>query len=302
MSKEHLHNHSLSATNLNRAFLLGIVLNLSFTIIEFGTGFYYNSLALISDAGHNLNDVGSLVLSLIAYKLAQIAGSKKFTYGYKKVTILASFTNAILLLLVVGGIIKEAIERFSNPTETHSLSIIIVATIGIFINTISAFLFFKNKGKDINIKGAFLHLIVDALVSVGVVISGIVIYYTGWNIVDPLTSLIIAAIIIFSTWGLLKESIRLSADAVPKDIDITKVKSNLLDIEGVNNVHHIHIWAISTTINAFTAHLILNDSFDLLKMSKVKKIIKDKLSQMNIQHSTIEYEILDEKCEEKDYE
>ncbi|MGD8307330.1 MAG: cation diffusion facilitator family transporter, partial [Ignavibacteria bacterium] len=230
----HNHDHINSATrNITRAFIIGIGLNVLFTAVEFIMGFLSNSLALISDATHNLSDVGSLVLSLIGMKLAQKAASKSLTYGYKKVTILASLINAVLLVVVVFGIIKEAIERFANPPEITGESIIIVASIGVVINSISAYLFYKDQKNDINIKGAFIHLLVDAIVSVGVVISGVIIIYTGWNLLDPIISIAIVIIIIFSTWGLLFESIRLTLGAVPKDIDIDNVKEMMLEVDGV---------------------------------------------------------------------
>jgi cobalt-zinc-cadmium efflux system protein len=200
----HNHNHERNIEKLNKAFIFGISLNLLYTAIEFGAGFHYNSLVLLSDAGHNLSDVAGLFLSLLAFKLSGLSATKRFTFGFKKGTILASLINSVLLLIVVGGIVKEAIERLSSPPPAQGLSISAVAFIGIFINAFTAYLFFKEKEKDINVKGAFLHLAIDALVSSGAVVTGIIIYYTGWNIIDPLISIVIAVVIVLSTWSLLK--------------------------------------------------------------------------------------------------
>ncbi len=303
MGAGHHHGHShgpVEMESVNKAFMIGILLNVVFTAIEYFMGFYYNSLALLSDASHNLSDVASLVLSLVGMKLAQKAASAAYTFGYKKATILASLINAILLVVVVVGIISEAIERLTAPMEVMGMSLVVVAAIGVVINTISAFLFFKDQKKDINIKGAFIHLLVDALVSVGVVVSGLVIYYTGWNIIDPIISIGIALIIIFSTWGLLKESIRLTIDAVPKGIDLPKVKDEILAVKGVLGAHHIHIWAISSTINALTAHIEIAPSSSE-EMQPIKEEIKDKLHHMNIAHATLEFETVEEDCKHKDY-
>ncbi len=303
---EHNHNHSNShghshapvdMSNINKAFAIGIALNAIFTAIEFVMGYMYNSLALISDATHNLSDVASLILSLIGLKLAQKAVSVSYTYGYKKATILASLINAVMLIVVVVGITREAIERFSTPPEVEGLSIIIVALIGVLINTISAFLFFKGQKNDINIKGAFVHLLVDALVSVGVVVSGVVMYYTGWAMIDTIISLVIAAVILFSTWGLLFESVKLVIDAVPSSIKYDDVKKIFTDNPDVYDVHHIHIWAVSSTVNALTAHVVMDDNAkgDWLKL---KKDLKHELSHQNIQHTTLELESNIDTCKE----
>jgi cobalt-zinc-cadmium efflux system protein len=296
----HNHNHERNIEKLNKAFVFGISLNLIYTAIEFGAGFHFNSLVLMSDAGHNLSDVASLFLSLLAFKLSGITANKRFTFGYKKGTILASLINSILLLVVVGGIIKEAIERLSAPPQTQGLSISIVAFIGIFINAFTAYLFFKEKEKDINVKGAFLHLAVDAIVSMGAVVSGIIIYYSGWNIIDPIISMAIAVIIIFSTWSLLKESFALSNDAVPKGIDLEKVKESVMQVDGIADIHHMHVWAISTTENALTMHILLKDSNELFNSEKIKNNVKHNLLHLNIQHTTLELEIPGEDCAEPD--
>ena len=298
----HHHHGPTDLSQINRAFYIGIFLNAAFTAIEFIYGFLHNSLALVADATHNLSDVASLIISLIGLKLTQKAETKLYTYGYKKASILASLVNAVLLVAVVFNIAKEAIERFDTPPEVSGKIIIIVALIGVLINTISAFLFYKGQKDDINIKGAFLHLMVDALVSVGVVISGIMIQYTGWNEIDLIVSVLIAVIILITTWGLLKESIRLTLDGVPKDIDVEKTQKVMLRQKAVKKIHHIHIWALSTNTNAMTAHVILDKDYTLDEISKLKKDIKHDLEHENIHHVTLEFETENDSCKDEDCE
>ena len=293
------HNHGPSTLeNINRAFYIGIALNLLFTIIEFVVGYLNNSLALISDATHNLSDVASLVISLVAMKLAQKAANLTFTYGYKKASILASFINSVLLLVVVFTILKEAIERFNSPPEVGGKVIIITAIIGVLINTISAFLFYKGQKDDINVRGAFLHLLVDAIVSVGVVISGIIILYTNWHITDIIVSIIIAVVILVTTWGLFKESLKLTLDAIPKGIDLVNIKKIILNNDGVKDVHHVHIWALSSTINALSAHIILDKEYSIQDSMKIKAHLRHELEHHNIQHITIEIDSDTIDCDE----
>ena len=296
----HHHHHSPVITNISNAFWVGIILNSAFVILEFTAGFYYNSLALLSDAGHNLSDVASLGLSLFAFRLAKSKATDRFTYGYHKSTILASLANAVILLIAVGSIGWEAIQRFLHPVETQGKVIAFVAAAGIVVNSLSAFFFFKNKDKELNVKAAYLHLAMDALVSVGVVIAGILISYTGLKWIDPLISLAIMAIVIFSTWSLLVESLRLSLDAVPENIDMEKIKEQMLKTKGVTDIHHIHIWAMSTTRNAMTAHLILENDLTEDQIAKLKSNLKHDLEHLNIQHATLETEsqnCYNENCE-----
>lgn len=287
---QHNHKHAPQLTNVSRAFIAGIILNSAFVLIEFIAGFYFNSLALLSDAGHNLSDVASLGLSLLAFKMAESKSTARFTYGYHKGTILASLANAVILLIAVGSIGWEAIQRFMHPVQTDGKVIAIVAGIGIVINTVSAFFFFRDKDKDLNIKGAYLHLAMDALVSAGVVVAGILISYTGLTWIDPLISLLIMVVVIYSTWSLLRESLRLSLDAVPSNIDIDKVKEELEKVKSVKSVHHIHVWAMSTTKNAMTAHLILEDNLPEMQVSQIKVKLRHELEHLNIQHATFETE------------
>jgi cobalt-zinc-cadmium efflux system protein len=299
MTNEHNHNHGTrEITNINKAFIVGICLNLLFVIIEVVAGFRTNSLALFTDAGHNLTDVGSLLLSLFAFSLVKIKPNKSYTYGYKKTTILASLINAVILLVAVGAILWETISRFGKPVEIHGDTVAMVAFAGIVVNSVSAFLFFKDKEKDLNIKGAYLHLLADALVSMGVVIGGVVIYYTKFYWIDPVLSIIIAMVILYSTWGLLKNSLRLSLDGVPENVDIQKVTEEVSNVKNVKDFHHLHIWAISTTQNALTGHLVVANHLTNEEVTEIKGIIKHKLEHLNIQHTTLETEFEDEQCKE----
>ena len=286
----HNHTHQLSITDVNNALVIGILLNFLFVVIEVVIGLHIDSLSLLSDAGHNLADVGSLLLSLIAFKMLRVRSTKKYTYGYKKTTVLTSLFNSVVLLLSIGAIIFEAIHHFFHPQPLPGGTIAIVAAIGIVINGLSAFLFLKNKEKDLNIKSAYLHLLSDALVSFGLVIGGIVIYYTHLYWIDPVLSILIAFTILVSTWNLLRDSFRLSMDGVPKNIDFDLIKKEALSIDGVNDIYHIHIWAMSTTENAMTAHIILNNGVDKEKECAIKSDLRHKMLHQNIQHVTLETE------------
>lgn len=292
----HSHNHgSSNLDNINRIFYIGIGLNLVFTIIEFVYGYLQNSMALLADASHNLSDVASLVIAVVGMKLMSKAAERMYTYGYKKASLLASLINAILLFAVVVNILIESIERFWNPSEVQGKVIYIVAAIGVLINTLSAYLFYKGQKEDINVKGAFIHLLVDALVSVAVVISGIIIQFTGWDFVDPLIGIIICVVIVFTSWGLLKESIRLVLDAVPKEINPEKVEKVLRSNPKVSGVHHMHIWALSSQSNALTAHIEMDRNL-VESWQELKLALKHDLLHENIQHATLELEFQDEDC------
>ena len=286
----HSHSHAPVITNLNKAFIIGIVLNLAYVIIQIVIGLKINSLSLLSDAGHNFLDVAGLALAMIAFKLSKSKSTEKYTYGYKKSSILISLLNAVILLISIGAIGYEAIFRFQNPQPLPGMTIAIIAAIGIFINGISAFMFFRDKESDINVKAAFLHLASDALVSLGLVLGGIIIYYTHLYWIDPLLSIIICLVIIASTWSLLKDILRLSLDGVPHNVNMKKVKDNILKIDGVKDFHHLHIWAISTTQNAMTGHLVVANDFTMVQIEKLKHHIKHELEHLNIQHSTLETE------------
>ena len=296
MSHEHSHQHShaINAESLNKAFITGIVLNLAFVVIEFAAGFWFDSLALLSDAGHNLSDVVSLVLALLAFRLAKVKANERYTYGYKKSTILVSLLNAVILLVAVGAIVIESIHKLSNPAVVPGGAIAWVAGVGVLINAFTAFLFMKDKEKDLNVKGAYLHMAADALVSVGVLVAGIVISRTDWYIIDPIIGLIVAVVILISTWNLLHDSLRLTLDGVPTSIDSQKVVEAIRALPGVDDVHHIHIWAISTTENALTAHIVLKQPEG---MQEVKHLIRHWLEDFGIGHATLEFEVPGEHCE-----
>ena len=296
MSHEHSHQHShaINAESLNKAFIIGIVLNLAFVVIEFAAGFWFDSLALLSDAGHNLSDVVSLVLALLAFRLTKVKANERYTYGYKKSTILVSLLNAVILLVAVGAIVIESIHKLNNPAVVPGGAIAWVAGVGVLINAFTAFLFMKDKEKDLNVKGAYLHMAADALVSVGVLVAGIVISRTGWYIIDPIIGLIVAVVILISTWNLLHDSLRLTLDGVPTSIDSQKVVKAIRALPGVDDVHHIHIWAISTTENALTAHIVLKQPES---MQEVKHLIRHRLEDFGIGHATLEFEVPGEHCE-----
>lgn len=285
---EQHHHHEI--TSLNKAFIIGIALNLAFVVAEFAAGFWYNSLGLLSDAGHNLGDVASLVLAMLAFRLAKVHPTNSYTYGYKKSTVLVSLLNAVILLVAVGVIIAESITKLLHPRPVEGDAIAWVAGIGVAINAVTAWLFMKDKDKDLNVKGAYLHMAADALVSIGVVVSGIVIAHTGWYIIDPIIGLAIAIVIIVSTWGLLRDSLRLSLDGVPAGTDIGKVEEVIHAVKGVKGVHHLHIWAISTTETALTAHISIED---VSEMEHIKQEIKHELQHAGVQHATLEFETVE---------
>jgi cobalt-zinc-cadmium efflux system protein len=283
---EHHHNHSPKLDTINRAFIVGIILNFAYVIIQIILGLRINSLSLLSDAGHNFLDVGTLALSLLAVKLAKTKATQTHTYGYKKTSILISLLNAIILLISIGAIGYESINRFQHPQIQQGIVISIVSAIGIAINGISAFMFFKDKEKDINIKSAFIHLLSDALVSLALVVGGIIMYYTHLYWIDSVLSLIVCIVIIISTWRLLKDSFRLSLDGVPKNVDFDKVKETAININGVIDIHHIHIWAISTTENAMTGHLIISTGLTHEQITEIKHTFKHEMDELNIGHCT----------------
>ena len=284
----HNHNHLSTLNNYNKAFLVGIILNVLYILVEVFYGLLINSMALLADAGHNLSDVLGLLLAWGAAYLAKTASSKKRTYGLRKSTILAALFNAILLMIAVGAISIEAIRKFISPEPVQGLTMMVVAGVGVLINALTAAFFMKGRDKDLNIKGAFLHMAADAGVSLGVVIAGFLIYSTGWLWVDPAISLLIVLVITIGTWGLLKDSFYLSMDAVPKDIDFQEVENYLNGINGVTEVHDLHIWAMSTTETALTAHLVIPD--ETKDDYFLKKICDDLHSKFGIEHSTIQTE------------
>ena len=284
----HDHGHSHAPANYNRAFAIGVALNVAYIVVEATYGILADSLALLADAGHNLSDVLGLLLAWGANYLAQRKPTGRHTYGWRKSTILAALTNAIILLVAMGGIAWEAVQRFSDPLPVAGKTIIIVAAIGVVINTATALLFLSGRKQDLNIRGAFLHMAADAGVSAGVVLAGVVILSTGWLWIDPAVSLIITAIILAGTWGLLRDSFNLALDAVPTGIDPEAVKSYLSDLPGVKGVHDFHIWAMSTSETALTAHLLKPDADD--DDTLIEQASRELHERFGIDHITIQWE------------
>lgn len=264
---DHAHGgHSHGPVRHDRAFAIGVALNLGFVAAEFFFGFLSQSLALIADAGHNLSDVAGLLIAWFAAWLARKKPSERRTYGYRRASILAALANAGLLIAAVVWIAVEAVQRFFDPQPVASMTVIVVAAIGVLVNGTTALLFMRGREHDINIEGAFQHMAADAAVSVGVVLAGVLILFTGWLWLDPAISILIGGVILWSTWRLARESTALTLDMVPPGIDRGEVERFLLALPGVASVHDLHIWAISTTEIALTAHLVrpeasLDDEF-----------------------------------------
>ena len=292
MTHEH-HHHDHTVTSLNKAFIWGIALNVGFVVVEFAVGLCYGSMGLLSDAGHNLSDVARRLLAMLAFRLAQARATPKYTYGYKKSTVLISLLNSVILLIAVGVIVAESIGRMLHPEPVVGGAIAWTAGVGVAINGFTAWLFMKAKDRALNVKGAYLHMAADALVSVGVLVSGLVISWTGWTVVDPIVGLAVAGVIVASVWSLTRDSLRLSLDGVPGGIDIAEIERKMEAVPGVRAVHHIHIWAISTTENALTAHVVLDS---LSRMEEVKHALKELLGRSEIPHATLEFESVTERC------
>jgi len=299
MAHDH-HHHTIEPRTVNAAFVIGIALNFLFVVIEVIIGLSIHSLSLLSDAGHNLADVAALSLSLLAYRLMKVRSNENYTYGYRKTSILVALFNAMVLFISVGAIAYEAAHRFFNPEPLPGITIAWVAGIGIIINSVTALLFFRERKKDLNIRSAYMHLLSDALVSLGLVIGGVIIFYTGWFWIDPALGILIAIVILFSTWSLLKESFRLSLDGVPAAMNLQQVKDAAKKIDGVKEVHHIHLWGMSTTENALTAHVVIDEKNSLANAEKIKHELKHALEHLNIQHITLEMETDKENCEEEE--
>jgi cobalt-zinc-cadmium efflux system protein len=293
----HAHSHAVELKSVNAAFIIGIVLNLGFVVVEAVAGLIIHSLSLLSDAGHNLADVASLALALFAFRMLKVKSNANYTYGYKKTTVLVALFNGAILLVSIGAILFESVQRLISPEPIPGKTISIVAAVGILINGLTALLFFRGKDNDLNLKGAFLHLMADAVVSAALVIGGIVIYYTSWYWIDPLLGIAVAIAIVYSTWKLLRDSLRLSLDGVPKGIDLRKVKADVEKIKGVRDFHHIHIWALSTQENALTGHVVLEQKIGIEEQEKIKQEIKHQLLHANIQHVTLETETETMACE-----
>lgn len=288
MSQNNSHNHSYNHTDYSKAFLFGILLNTAYIFVEALTGFFIHSMALIADAGHNFSDVLGLILAWGASYLAGKSPTSERTYGMRKSTILAALFNGILLFVAVGAITVESIRKIIYPTNVEGDLMMIVAGAGVVINGLTAWLFFKGRHNDLNIKGTFLHMAADTGVSLGVVAAGLIISLTGYRWIDPAISILIVVVISIGTWGLLKESFYLSMDAVPKGINIADVKKYLESIEGVEDVHDLHIWGMSTTETALTSHLVIPGK--KIEDHLLEKICKDLHEKFGIEHPTIQIE------------
>jgi cobalt-zinc-cadmium efflux system protein len=251
------HRHAHAPASFGFAFALGTVLNVAFVVIEAAFGFISNSTALLADAGHNLSDVFGLLVAWAAAALSRRAPTPSYTYGFGSSSILAALFNAMFLLVAVGVIAWEAVHRIAQPAAVASTTVMAVAAVGIVVNGFTAWLFASGREGDINIRGAFLHMAADAAVSAGVVVAGAIILVTGWNWVDPAVSLAICGAIVWSTWGLLKDALRLSLAAVPPGVALTEVRAYLEHLPGVGEVHDLHVWAMSTTETALTCHLVM---------------------------------------------
>ncbi len=283
----HQHHHDNGKVSHGKAFAIGIGLNVIFVIIEVVYGWLANSSALLADAGHNLSDVFGLVFAWLAAWLASKKPSERYTYGLRKTTILVSVLNALLLFGASGAILYHAIQTLKSGQSVTGETIIWVAAVGIVINTATALLFIRGQKDDLNIRGAFLHMAADAAVSLGVVVAGLLVSFTGRNWIDPVTSFIIVVVIIWGTWKLFRDSLRLALDAVPRGINLDEVKEFLSDQQGVEDVHDLHIWAMSTTRNALTVHLVIPGGNTDEFLFDIRDKLRDKF---DIEHSTIQVE------------
>jgi cobalt-zinc-cadmium efflux system protein len=281
-------HHDHGPLQLNRAFALGVALNVAFVIVEAGFGFWANSLALLADAGHNLSDVIGLLLAWGAHYLTAHPPSRRRTFGLKRSTILAALFNSVLLLLAVVGIVWEAVQRFGSPEEVSAWMVVGVAAVGVVINTATAFLFMSGRERDLNVRGAYLHMAADAAISAGVVAAGFLIRATGWTWIDPVSSILIAMVIAIGTWGLLRESLDLALDAVPSGIDPAEIEAYLAGIPGIASVHHLHVWGMSTTEIALTVHLTKPDG--QLDDALLERITAELHDRFRISHATIQLE------------
>ncbi len=279
--------HMDARGKLNAAFIAGIALNAIYVAVEAVYGFLYDSMGLLSDAGHNLSDVASLVIAMVAFRLMTHKPDIRHTYGYKKFTVQASFINALLLYAAVGAILVGAISKLMHPTAVNGDTIAWVATTGVVVNGVTAWLFMKDKNRDMNVKAAYLHMAADTLVSLGVVVSGIVIHFTGWYVLDPIVGIVIALVIAWSTRGLLAESTRLSIDTVPKSVDMNALERAILSVDGVKSIHHLHVWPLSTTEVAMTVHVIITD---VNRLNYIIASVRSKSRQHGVSHPTVEAE------------
>lgn len=287
-SHGHGHGHAHAPQRFDRAFAIGIALNLGFVLVEAFYGWQINSLALLADAGHNLSDVGGLVLAWAAMAAARLRPNDRHTYGWRRGSILASFVNALILLVAMGSLGWESIQRLQQPEAVAGATVMVVAGIGVLINAATAALFISGSRSDLNLRGAFLHMAADALVSVGVVLAGALYLWRGWGWIDPAVSLAIALVIVFGTWSLFRQSLHLLFDGVPEHVDLAAVRRYLLGLPGVCDVHDLHVWAMSTNEVALTAHMAMSpspsgDAF-------LQEIARELHERFGIGHATLQLE------------
>lgn len=282
------HAHAHHQVKINRAFKIGIFLNLAFVIIEGGFGFASNALSLVADAGHNLSDVLGLLVSWIAIVLSARARNDHMSYGYKRSSIMAALFNAVFLLVAIVIIVFEAIQRLQNPQPVAENSMILVASIGIIVNGFTAFLFMKDQKEDLNVKGAFLHMAADTAVSVGVVLAAILMKFTNWFWLDPVFSLVIAIVILIGTWNLLRDSVKLALDAVPDSVDLEEVREFIDAQPTVTSSHDLHVWALSTTENALTVHICRDTMAD--NNDFICNLDHQLTQRFHLNHTTIQVE------------
>ena len=284
----HQQDHHHPPQSFGRAFAIGIALNMAFVMVEAFYGFHANSLALLADAGHNFGDVMGLMVAWGASYLSQWQPTQKHTYGLRRSSVLAALLNALFLLVAIGAIAWEAIRRFHEPAVVQANTIVWVAALGIAINTATALLFIGGRKVDLNIRGAFLHMVADAAISAGVVLAGLLISFTGIALIDPIVSLVIATTIFLGTWALLRESLNLAVDAVPENIDPEAVQTYLAQLPSVTEVHHVHIWGLSTTDVALTAHVVLSQpDLNNVLLSQIREGL---YHRYGIDHATIQFE------------
>lgn len=296
MAHDHEHHHHSHSVDFEKgsksAFIIGICLNTAFVLAEIIGGIIYHSMALLTDAGHNAGDVASLILSLLAFTMAERKSSPIYTYGYKKTTVLAAFANSVILFIAIGILGYESVIRLTKLEKVQGDIIALIAAAGIVINSISAFLFYRNAKKELNAKSAYLHLLTDALISAGVVATGIIISYTNWYWLDPLIGLVIMLVILASAWRLLRDSFKMTIDAVPSGIELEEIKKIILHVPHVKQVGHVHVWPLSTTENALTAHVAVDDQLNFNEKLEVIADIRHELMHHEIHHSTIELQKL----------
>jgi cobalt-zinc-cadmium efflux system protein len=288
------HDHAHRVTNFGTAFAIATALNLALVVAQVVYGLAANSVALLADAGHNFGDVLGLVLAWGTYLLGRAPPTERFTYGFRSASILSALTNAVLLLVATGAIAWEAILRFGKAEQTDGVTVMIVAGVAIFINGLAAWLLMAGRESDLNIRGAFAHLAADAAVSAGVVVAGGLLLLTGWTWVDPVASLLVSVAIVWSTWGLLRESLNMSMNAVPQGINLADVRGYLEKLPGVGSVHDLHVWAMSTTETALTAHLVcdggrMGDTFLMDAAHELEH-------RFGIHHCTIQIEAGEREC------